>query len=388
MEVATLQNTLATVVFNFLKWGVFCSPFLFTACSSNPLTIVETCNQCEAVEFERVQANTAVDSISFERRDSLGELSSNIPPKQIGHSMILFTEKNYLVYYESVDGKNFRPIEHVLQLPPIHESVSDFLITGDNRMLITWNDNPEIFTWYNPQTGKHIDLRFSKSSVGKIAPFLNFGLTAYTGHLLLPIVSYDDASAKNNVFGLFDQDLNYLKGLANYENHDAELFAPFSDSPITSRIQNDEFFVSSSVVNGAVKFNLKTNRHESIPVCFSSQLAKILKKDIARGELGDFKVLDEKYVVNPYVIGLHATSEKLVRIAKHQQPFFNTASGLKNTMLNARWSMEVLDLKSKKGHIHYFNPNEYVFTNVITTNKTVYILSAKNQKTFTYYAFF
>lgn len=388
MEVATLQNTLATVVFNFFKWGVFCSPFLFTACLSNPLTIVETCNQCEVVAFEPIHENAAVDSISFEKVDTLGELSSNIPPKQIGRSIVLFTERNYLIYYESGDEKRTYQIQHVLQLPAIHESVSDFLITRDHRILITWNDNPEIFTWYSPRTGKHIDLRFSKSSIGKIAPFLNFGLTEYDGQLLLPIVSYDDASAKNNVFGLFDQNLNYLQGLGNYESHDAVLFAPFSDSPITSDIQKERVFVSSSVVNGAVKFDLKTNMHESTPFCFSSQLAKILKKDIARSKLGDFKTLDEKYVVNPYVIGLHATSEKLVRIVKHEQPYYNTATGLKNTMLNARWSMEILDLKSKKGRIHYFNANEYLFTNVITTNKTIYILSGKKHKTFTYYAFF
>lgn len=374
---------------NPVKWGAFCSSFLFLACcSTNKPTITDICDQCVTTNFQKQYTNTITDSIAFQAADSLGQINPNIPPKQIDGSMVLLTENNYLLFYRLSGQKKYYAISRVLPIPSIHESISDFLLTKDGELIITWNDNPEIFTRYKPENNSHVDYPLNKNAVGKITPFLNFGLAHYRNQFLFPIVSYEDALNQNSIFGIFDRNLNYLKGLGNYTTHDVDFYAPFYDSPITSNIAGNKVFISSSTSPGAVQFHLKTNTYDDAPRCFSKQVANLLKKTIPKNKLGDFKTLDEKYISDAYILKLYDTSKKLVRISKNKQPYYNAHSGMKNALLNASWNMEILDLKSNNGKILHFDTNKYLYTSAFILHEKLYILSNQQNKTYTYHAFF
>ena len=377
---------------NLLKGGALCLFFFLLSCSSEQ-TITQRCNKVEVGDATFFNTRKIVSNrqLILETNEEWGAINSNIPPKLIGNELFIITEKNVVLKY-LFKPRGKLPATVVAKLPDVYEMVSDFLPENDSVITFCSNIGTYSIAEFNTRTQKLKQIQ-TDTTMCHSMPFLGLSLRKDNNKFLFPMVRVTDANEKGNFLSIYNKNKHYEYGIGDFSLFDETEFAPYFDSPVMSDITNGSFYVTSTSSNGVLVCNLKQEEGKRVlepseVLCFSKQTFNRFKGKLSQRDLGDFARMEESYVTDSYIVGLYRCGNNLIRVSKREQPLMNKKTAMKNSLMNAPWTMEVLNLKNKSGIIYEIEKERFRFTNAFVHQNHFFVLSNQsNQHEIIYHSF-
>ncbi len=384
--------------FKPFKWqGIIYSLLLLSACSSESKTVKEVCDSCSgesSVNFTETSLHVS-DSLLLEVPDSCGEINSDIPPKQSGNNLYVLTTNNFLLKYDLSQGKK-PECTKLGKLPAILPYISDYLVLKGSEVLFCTNEGTNAMVRFNLRTKAYILKQKPDTTTSISMPYTGLSLTSYgKENFIFPMVPLAEITDENHPFlAMYNHQLDFSYGIGNFRTYDADYYAPYYGSPILSAIENQSFYATTSSSGGVVKCNLVnedgklTLDYEDV-ICYSAAVNQRIKAKIKHKDMGDFKVLEEAYISQPYTIGLYTCGNALIRVIKEAQPTVNQSTHLKNRIMDAPWTIEIIDLVKKTGKFSSVDAMKFRFTNAFAYRNRFYVLSNRSdEKHITYYVLY
>ncbi len=382
---------------SFNWWGAICSLLFLSACSTTETkTVKEVCDSCSetnSVTFSETKLKIS-DSLLLKIPENCGEINSDIPPKLSGNNLYVLTNNNELLKYPLESGKQ-PECTKLGKLPSVLPYISDYLVLKNSEVLFCSNEGTNSIVRFNLRTKKYtLKPDPDTTSLGSM-PYMGLSLTAYgQNQFIFPMVNLSEGIENHHFLGVYDSQLNYCYGIGNFRTYEADYFAPYFEAAILSRIENHSFYATSSSSQGVLKCQLtregeKLNVAYGELICFSDAVNQRIKPKIKRKDLGNFKLLEQAYISDSYTVGIHSCGNALIRITKEKQAVVDQATHLKNRLMDAPWTMEIVDLIKKTGEFSSVDEFRFRFTNAFTYQNRFYVLSNQSDdKQITYYVLY
>ncbi|MNU70172.1 hypothetical protein D3C71_595740 [compost metagenome] len=380
---------------HFKWWGVvICSLLLLPACSTK--TVKEVCDSCSEnneITFSETPLKVS-DSLLLKIPENCGEINSDIPPKHSGNNLYVLTVNNYLLKYSLDTGKQPRCTK-LGKLPSVLPYISDYLVLKDSEVLFCSNEGTNAMVRMNLRSKKYTLKSNPDTTSLSSMPYMGLALTPYDqDRFIFPMVSLAEGIENHHFLGVYDSHLNYGYGIGNFRTYEANHFAPYFEAAILSSIENHSFYVTSSSSQGVLKCHL-IQEGEKLKVsygeltCFSKALSQRTKPTIKRKDLGNFKLLEQAFISDPYTVGIYTCGNALIRITKGKQAVVDQSTHLKNRLMDAPWTMEIVDLIKKTGTFSSVDALKFRFTNAFTYQNRFYVLSNQSdEKQIIYYVLY
>lgn len=369
---------------NLLKGGALCLSFFLMSCS-NEQTIVERCDNFEKTDAQqfktvKVAANSA---LVLETTEELGEINSNIPPKIEGDKLFLITNNNVVLRYD-LSQKGRLKGKVAAKLPNVYESLSDYIVENDSIISFCSNFGNYSIAEFNTHS-KKLRLIKTDTTMCHSMPFLGLSLRKIQDKFLFPMVTVNDVNEKGNFLSVYNQQKRYGEGIGDFSLFDQNKFAPYFETPVMSEITNGIFYLTATSSNGVVKCSLKPENKKMVleplsALCFSKQTFDRFTGTMTKSDLGDFAKMEESYITKSYVVGLYLCGNNLIRVSKREQSFMNETTSTKNVLMNAPWTMEILNLKNQSGEICEIEKERFRFTNAFVHKNHFFVLSNQSNQ--------
>ncbi|WP_300662474.1 hypothetical protein, partial [Fluviicola sp.] len=305
------------------------------------------------------------------------------------------TINNYLLKYDLRKGKK-PECTQLGKLPPILPYISDYLVLKDSEVLFCSNEGTNALVRFNLRTNAYTLKQKPDTTTSTSTPYTGLTLTPYGNQdFIFPMVPLiENTDEIHHFLAMYDAHLNFRYPIGNFRIYDADYYAPYYASPIISAIENQSFYATTSSSGGVVKCKLvdedgKLKLDYEEVICFLPAINQRIKAKIKHKDMGDFKVLEEAYISHPYTIGIYSCGNALIRIAKETQTTVNQSTHMKNRIMDAPWTMEVVDLIKKTGKFSSVDALRFRFTNAFTYQNRFYVLSNQsNEKQITFYVLY
>lgn len=335
--------------FRFFLGAFICSQFILSSCTeavSDTFDVKRVCESCKStLQISETISFDAGSSVNLSIPDSLGAVNTNIPIKIFGDNAYLITKQNWIVFFnvalfDKTANSSAIPYQ---KLPDEYcNGLADYYINSPNETwLITRKDKNFLFS-YNHEKKLVDTLLIGDEYIWNAYPFL--GATVVKGEqnqFYLPFVK-GNQSGKTALISAFEKSnnrLNYQHEIGELVSSNSKGWEPYSHTPYFAAFTKNAFWVSSSVSQGVVHYQLKNGKlTQDDFVCFPE--AKFTK-NLDPVLLNDQDLVNRMYVENSYNLGLNASSTHLLKYVKEKQPYIDPISHLKHSINDSPWYIDV-----------------------------------------------
>ncbi len=380
------------------EWGIrfFYPLFIFiiilsTACENNETGIFKQLSSGEVKKCNlTIIHNTISDSIILNFPDAHNTVNANVPFKLKSEKLYVLTmENNIIVYplkFSDINSNPINPIQ-IIELPKNIEGISDFyFINNHGNILVSTLSNLVLNFNYND---KKVDTILDGGKyVYNSMPYIGMTPIKLNNKFILPYTKINDF-VEGNFLSVYDQNFKYLHGIGNSGYVDQDCKLPYYDTPIISNFTDSNmFYASFSSSNKILKCDFTKDLKIVYNTIYETEEETSTPQDcISKNQLYDYKFLNKLYVTSSYWLSLVAKDKILYRIKKKSQPFINVKTRKKNTMLDAPWSMDIIDTDAERTRRLEFPAREFLYLSGFLFNNSYYIPKSPSNNKIIIYGF-